>query len=144
MLRSPGEKLGRYILLPRTIDKVRLHDQGQLPSAYHGNLLKPGFTLDGQLLAFTGLDGSELREIILTQKSDKSILAWVESQSGMHSEEEVLQWTQSLQTFRVSPLLAKRLRTQYPGMPPHLDFTAHSLFDLIDMDEGRRPVPDAS
>lgn len=78
-IRSPRERLGGYILLPRLIDKVRLHAEGRLPQAYLPYLLKPGpgMTLDGRFLAFTGLDGEGLRGAILASRSDKEVLAWV-------------------------------------------------------------------
>ena len=44
-LRSLGEALGGYILLPRLIDKVRLLAQGQLPQAYAANVLNAALTL---------------------------------------------------------------------------------------------------
>lgn len=59
-LRSPRATLGGCILLPRLIDKVRLHALGQLPPAYAANLLGPDHTLDGRFLAFTGLDANAL------------------------------------------------------------------------------------
>ena len=39
-LRSPREKLGGYVILPRLIDKVRLHEKKLLPEDYVPNLLK--------------------------------------------------------------------------------------------------------
>jgi len=140
-LRSPYEKLGRYILLPRIIDKVRLHAQGLLPAAYRGNFLKGGFTLDGQFLSWTGLDGNQLREAILILESDDAVLAWVESESVKKAEKDHEQWAKTLQTYRLSQMLARRFRKYYPDIPSHVDLTAVSLFDLIDMDEGRLAFP---
>jgi len=139
-LRSPYEKLGRYIL-PRIIDKVRLHAQGLLPAAYHRTLLKGGFTLDGQFLAWAGLDGNQLRQTILMEESDDAVLAWVESESVKKTEIEHEQWRKTLQSYRLSSMLARRFRKQYPEIPSHVDLTAVSLFDLIDMDEGRLAFP---
>ncbi|EQD24865.1 MAG: hypothetical protein D084_Lepto4C00325G0003 [Leptospirillum sp. Group IV 'UBA BS'] len=39
-LRSPREKLGGYVVLPRLIDKVRLRASGRLPPDYLANLLR--------------------------------------------------------------------------------------------------------
>ena len=77
-LRSPRELLGRYILFPRLIDKVRLLAQGQLPQAYAANVLGTEFTLDGRFLAFTGLDAEALRRVILSNHTDDEVLAWVQ------------------------------------------------------------------
>ena len=59
-IRSPREKLGGYVFLPRLIDKVRLHARGELPFEYIGNLLGKGTTLDQRFLEFTGLDREPL------------------------------------------------------------------------------------
>ena len=143
-LRSPYEKLGMYILLPRIIDKVRLHAQGLLPAAYHGNLLKSGFTLDGQFLDWTGLNGSQLRDAILLSEFDDAVLGWVESESVKKAEKDHEQWAKTLQTYRLSQMLARRIRKQYPEIPSHVDLTSVSLFDLINMDEGRLAFPKKS
>ena len=77
-LRSPRELLGGYILFPRLIDKVRLLAQGQLPQAYAANVLETGFTLDGRLLSFTGLNAEALCRVILSNHTDDEVLAWVQ------------------------------------------------------------------
>lgn len=74
-LRSPRESLGGYILLPRLIDKVRLLANGQLPRTYAANVLGSGLTLDGRFLTFTGLDAEALRQVILSSRNDKEVLA---------------------------------------------------------------------
>jgi hypothetical protein len=80
-LRSPRESLGGYILLPRLIDKVRLLAQGQLPQAFAANVLGTGFTLDGRVLTFTGLNAEALRQMFLSNRTDDEgrlpIKGWV-------------------------------------------------------------------
>ena len=75
MLRSPREKLGGYVILPRLIDKVRLYAQGILPEEYHQNLLslnkKP---FDGRFLSFTGIDRDPFRKVILSSRDDHAVL----------------------------------------------------------------------
>src|SRR5436190_18662496 len=56
--RSPYEKLGGYVHLPRLIDKARLHRKGLL-NGY--NYKTVGF--DKHLLAFLKLDGDAFEEI---------------------------------------------------------------------------------
>jgi hypothetical protein len=56
-IRSPREKLGGYVFLPRLIDKVRLYAKGELPPEYVGNLLGTGNTSYQRFVQFTGLDG---------------------------------------------------------------------------------------
>ena len=87
-VRSLRESLGGYILLPRLIDKVRLLAQGQLPQAYAANVLKAGFTLDGQFLTFTGLNAEALRQMILSSRTDDEVLAWVQEHARPTTAEE--------------------------------------------------------
>ena len=56
--RSPYDKLGGYVQLPRLIDKARLHRKGLL-NGY--NYKTVGF--DKHLLAFLKLNGDDFEEI---------------------------------------------------------------------------------
>jgi len=139
-LRSPRETLGGYVILPRLIDKIRLHAQGKLPPKYIGNLLKPGTTLDGRFLTFTGLDAEGLRRAILASKTDKEILAWVERHAKSHPEPEKRQWVAEIETYRPNAEWAKWRREVYKDLATRVNPATLNLFDLIDMDEGRIPI----
>jgi hypothetical protein len=139
-LRSPRSALGGYIILPRLIDKVRLHAQGKLPPEYVDNLLKPGLTLDGRFLTFTGLQSDGLRAAILASSTDDAVLAWVERHGRRCSEEEQRRWADEVATYRPTPEWAERRKRLYPEVAKHIDVAAVSVLDLIDMDEGRMGV----
>lgn len=136
-LRSPRETLGGYVILPRLIDKIRLHAQGKLPAEYIANLLKPGLTCDGRLLTFTGLDAEKLRHAILAAKTDGEILAWVEQHAKPHTETEKRQWIDEIEAYRPNAEWAKWRREVYKDIAAKIDPATLNLFDLIDMDEGR-------
>ncbi len=141
-LRSPRERLGGYVLLPRLIDKVRLQVQGQLPAVYVKNLLGPSpTTLDGQFLAFAGLDGEELREAILSADSNEAILAWIERQAKPHSLAEKQEGAEKIGTYRADVTRVAYRQQMYPDLAAKVDVGALGVFDLIDMDEGRIPTP---
>jgi hypothetical protein len=139
-LRSPREALGGYIILPRLIDKVRLHAQGKLPPEYVENLLKPGLTLDGRFLTFTGSDAEGLRKAILSAKTDEEVLAWVEHNARPRSFEEKQRWAEEIDTYRPDPIMANRRKEVYSVLASKIDVTAVSILDLIDMDEGQIPI----
>lgn len=139
-LRSPREHLGGYILLPRLIDKVRLHAEGRLPQEYAAYLLKPGLTLDGWFLAFTDLDREKLREAILAGRSDEEILAWIERHARPHTDTEKRRWADEIDAYRPEGEAAHRRRVIYAELAARIDVAAVSILDLIDIDEGRRPV----
>lgn len=138
-LRSPREKLGGYIFLPRLIDKVRLHAQGRLPAEYIGNLLKPGLTTDGRFLEFTGLDGEELRNAILATDTDADVLSWVLQRARASSDTDKRQWAEKVDAYRPDANIAQLRKKFYPDLAKKVDVTLLSVFDLIDMDEGRIP-----
>lgn len=140
-LRSPREALGGYVILPRLIDKVRLHARGQLPQEYVGNLLKPGLSLDGWFLTFTDLDAEQLQRVILSSDTDEPVLTWVKRHAQPHTESEQRQWASRIEAYRPVPDTAQRRRESYSEMASIIDVATLSVFDLIDMDEGRRPIP---
>ncbi len=141
-LRSPRERLGGYILLPRLIDKVRLAAKGELPPDYRDNLLKPGFTLDARLLAFTGLEAEALRQAILSSDSDEAVLVWVEKHATPHSEQEKQAWAEGIASYRPDAAIVAHRRKLYPNLAAKIDVATISVLDLIDMDEGRLPISD--
>lgn len=140
-LRSPRERLGGYLLLPRLIDKVRLHAKGALPPEYVGHLLKPPeFTLDGRFLSFTGLDAEKLREAVLTAENDEAILAWVERYAIRHTAAEKEAWAKAIAAARPMPETVAYRKKMYPELAAQVDLGAINVLDMIDMDEGRIPT----
>ncbi|HAP38442.1 MAG TPA: DUF5069 domain-containing protein [Nitrospira sp.] len=142
-LRSPRERLGGYVILPRLIDKVRLHAQGFLPEPYVPFLLRSGLPLDGRFLAFTGLQPEALREAVLLRNDDRDILAWVTQEAMLHGPQDIEVWSHALEQLRPDRVLARFLGRLSPELAKQVDFTQQTLFDVIDMDEGRRPIPTA-
>lgn len=140
-LRSPRETLGGYIILPRLIDKVRLHAKGELPPEYHGNLLKTGRTLDGWLLSFTGLDPERLRAAILAARGDDEVLAWIDRHALSHTDEQKRAWAESIAGYRPDAAGLEFRTKSYPDLSARIDIGSLGPLDMIDMDEGRMPVP---
>src|SRR6188472_3640247 len=70
--RSPYEKLGGYVHLPRLIDKARLQRKGLL-NGY--NYKTVGF--DKHLLAFLKLNGDDFEEIANKLDEDEAVLEWI-------------------------------------------------------------------
>ena len=143
MLRSPRECLAGYAILPRLIDKVRLHARGILPEDYHPNLLaKTEWAFDGRFLLFTGIDPEDLREAILSSQDDEVVGHWVQQNAQDRSQEEIRAWSYAIMTSLLIPTperIAKRTLF-YPGPAKVLDLSSLGSVnpcDLIDFDEGR-------
>src|SRR3954453_10685665 len=91
--RSPYDRLGGYVHLPRLIDKAKLHRKGLL-NGY--NYMTVGF--DKHLLAFLKLDPNAFEEAAGRLDDDEKILEWVEQNAVKHSPEEVEHWNNEMVT----------------------------------------------
>jgi hypothetical protein len=131
--RSPYQKLGDYVHLPRLIDKARLHQQGLL-NGY--NYKTVGF--DKHLLTFLKLNPDEFEEAANRLEDDEAILKWVEEHGAKHSPEAIEEWNQSM-ISRHPDTAAKRARFLHflkeAGGDARKDIRTY--FDLIEFDEGR-------
>ena len=131
--RSPYEKLGGYVHLPRLIDKARLHRKGLL-NGY--NYKTVGF--DKHLLAFLKIDGDALEEIVNGLDEEDAILKWVQTNGARHPPEMIEQWNQAM-ISRHPDTAAKRARFLHflreAGGEGRKDIQTY--FDLIEFDEGR-------
>jgi len=136
-IRSPRETLGGFPILPRLIDKVRLHLAGQLPPVYVDNLLMPPPYLDGRFLSFVEIPPEEISEIVASGIGDEQILAWVRNRGVSRSPEEIEAWRFSIENSPVpEDRVAHRVRS-YPEVAARFDVSSMSPFDLLDLDEGR-------
>jgi hypothetical protein len=131
--RSPYQKLGGYVHLPRLIDKARLHRKGLLDGY---NYKTVGF--DKHLLAFLKIDGDSFEETVNRLDQDDAILDWVQRHGAKHSPEEIEQWNEAM-ISRHPDTAAKRARFDHflkeAGGEVRKDIRTY--FDLIEFDEGR-------
>ncbi|HEY0369705.1 MAG TPA: DUF5069 domain-containing protein [Chthoniobacterales bacterium] len=134
--RSPYERLGGYVHLPRLIDKARLHRQGLL-NGYNYKTI--GF--DKHLLAFLKLDPDAFEEAVNRLDDDSAVLEWVQKNAAKHSAEEIEQWNEAMIT-RHPDTAVKRARFAHflkeAGGEGRKDIRTY--FDLIEFDEGRKPA----
>jgi hypothetical protein len=131
--RSPYEKLGGYVHLPRLIDKAKLHRQGLLKGYDYKTT---GF--DKHLLAFLKLDGDAFEEAVNRLEDDQAILNWVRENSVTHSSEAIEQWNEAM-ISRHPDTAAKKARFAHflkeAGGNGRQDIRTY--FDFIEFDEGR-------
>jgi hypothetical protein len=131
--RSPYEKLGGYVHLPRLIDKAKLHRQGLLKGYDYKTT---GF--DKHLLAFLKLDGDAFEEAVNRLEGDQAILNWVRENGVKHSSEAIEQWNEAM-ILRHPDTAAKKARFAHflkeAGGNGRQDIRTY--FDFIEFDEGR-------
>ena len=131
--RSPYERLGGYVHLPRLIDKARLHRQGLL----HGyNYKTVGF--DKHLLTFLKLDPDTFEQVA-NELDDARILQWLGEHGARHSPREREEWNQAM-IARHPETEEKKMRfnqlLKEAGGEGREDIRTY--FDLIEFSEGRK------
>jgi hypothetical protein len=131
--RSPYERLGGYVHLPRLIDKARLHRQGLLDGY---NYKTVGF--DKHLLAFLKVDPDAFEKAVNEFEDDDAVLAWVLENAVRRGPEEIEQWNQAM-ISRHPDTAEKKARFVHflkeAGGGGRKDIKTY--FDLIEFDEGR-------
>ena len=131
--RSPYDRLGGYVHLPRLIDKAKLHRKGLL-NGY--NYKTVGF--DKHLLAFLKLDPDDFEEMAHRLDDDAAILGWIENNAAKHSAEEIEQWNQAMISRHPDSAVKKARFLHFlkeAGGDGREDIRTY--FDLIEFDEGR-------
>lgn len=137
--RSPKVLLGGIAHLGRFIDKVRLRHAGKIQDY---NYITVGF--DKYLIDFLQIDPKAFEQQVLAGGSDESLLAWVYTQGGKHSDQEIAEWSKGILTGgpkddaakqryqgRLQDIATKR-GVPVTALPP-----ATTWVDAIELDEGR-------
>ena len=131
--RSPYQRLGGYVHLPRLIDKAKLHRKGLL-NGY--NYKTVGF--DKHLLAFLEIDGAAFEEAANRLKDDDKVLAWILENGAKHSSDEIEHWNEQM-ISRYPDNAVKKARFLHAlkeaGGEGRKEIRTY--FDLIEFDEGR-------
>ena len=140
-LRSPSDQVGGIVYFGRMLDKIRLSAAGKLPEdwqAMRGTSKKA--TYDARCCRFLGIDYAALELETLKGGSDEELLAWAFAHGRTPSEEEIEVWNAFMikRGWRdaVTPRVNERLAEI--GLPPG---TVQTMFEFIDLDEGRITVP---
>ncbi len=131
--RSPYERLGGYVHLPRLIDKARLHRKGLLDGY---NYKTVGF--DKHLLAFLKLDPDAFEKVANELEDDAAILAWVRKNGAQHGPEEIDRWNEAMISRHPDTAVKKARFLHFlkeSGGEGRKDIATY--FDLIEFDEGR-------
>ncbi len=131
--RSPYERLGGYVHLPRLIDKAKLHRRGFL-NGY--NYKTAGF--DKHLLTFLKLNPDAFEEAADRIEGDQQIWEWIQENGVKHSQEAIEEWNRAM-ISRQPDTPAKKARFLHflkeAGGDGRKDICTY--FDLIEFDEGR-------
>jgi hypothetical protein len=133
-LRSPYDQIGGLVYFGRMLDKIRLHAAGKLPGDYQSNL---GTGFDGRCTKLLKVEYAGLVARVKQGGSDEEIFEWCCSNGSRLDEEATEVWNDFMRKrgWRddVAEILERRLRDA------GAEGKAQTMFDYIDLDEGRPP-----
>ncbi len=134
--RSPRERVRGLCFLARLLDKIRLHQRGELPAEYHPNFgLSIG--LDGHLCGFLGVGFDALCERVRQGGTDDEIAEWCFQHGLRPNTVQKRVWNEFARKVgwndRVSRFLANVKAED--GTENRTDIV--TSFDLIELREGR-------
>jgi gluconokinase len=135
--RSPYDSVKGLSYFPRMLDKIRLHAAGHLGELYLPHL---GSGFDGRCLNLLHIPYDALCQRTLAGGTDEEILEWCYENGKRLTEEEVEIWSGFMQKRGWRDEASDRItfRLKESGIE-HLDKQAVTMFDFIDLDEGRTP-----
>jgi hypothetical protein len=140
-LRSPSDQVGGIVYFGRMLDKIRLAAAGKLPEGWQaarGTAMKNSF--DDRCCKFLRIDYATIEaETLKGEKTDEQLLEWAFQHGRKPSEDEIEVWNGFMMkrgwrdggTQRLNERLAEI------GLPAG---TVQTMFEFIDLDEGRRSL----
>ncbi len=140
-LRSPFDQVNGLVYFGRMLDKIRLYAGGKLPEGWQaarGDTMKGSF--DWRCCRFLQIDYAALEaETLKGEKTDEELLAWAFANGRRPSEDEIEVWNAFMTKRGWRDAGTQRLneRLAEMGLPPG---TVQTMFEFIDLDEGRLEV----
>jgi hypothetical protein len=134
--RSPYDRAGGLVYFPRLVGKIRMHQAGELPDDYHANL---GAGFDLRCCEFLQVDYDTLAAKVREGGSDEALLEWCFATGRRPQESEIFMWNEFLRKCGWNDHYAERLRTRLEGLGMAGRTDIQTMFDLIEVDEGREP-----
>ena len=140
--RSPRERVCGLCFFGRLLDKIRLHQHGELPAEYHPNFgLSIG--LDGHMCGFLGVGFDAICERVRQGGTDDEIAEWCFQRGLRPNTVQKRVWNEFARKVgwndRVSRFL-DNVKVE-DGTEHRTDIV--TSFDLMDLREGRGPASDA-
>ena len=89
--KSPKEMTKGMMYFPRMLDKIRLHERGELPEDYQANLGGPR-TADAACTNFLRMNYGVLRQRVFKGGTDEEILEWCYSNGRRLNEGDLVVW----------------------------------------------------
>ena len=135
--RSPYDTVKGLVYFARMLDKIRLHAASKLPEPYHPHL---GSGFDGRCLNLLGVKYEDVKRLVLAGESDEAVYNWCRAHGRKPTEEDVEIWNGFMTKRGWRDDASERItsRIKESGLE-HRDKEIVTMFDFIDVDEGRTP-----
>jgi gluconokinase len=135
--RSPYDALSGLVYFPRMLDKIRIHAAGNLPPIYQKHL---GTDFDGRCLRLLGVSYEDVKQRVLAGESDQTVLDWCLAHGRKPTPEDIETWSGFMMKRGWRDEASDRIvfRLKESGIEGR-DADCVTMFDFIDVDEGRTP-----
>ena len=129
--RSPKDKLGGIIWLPRMIDKARATADGTAGD-YQYNCI-----MDSRLFKFLGVAPEAMLEAVKNAKDDNAVMEWIKANTSPRSSAAVEEFNNMMTSLSpTSPDMIKRFEANRDRMAPGRT-DIKTWLALLDLEEGR-------
>src|SRR5213593_1940488 len=133
-LRSPYDKVGGLFYFGRMLDKIRRHDNGELPLEYEMNLGK-GF--DEKCTTFLRVRYELVVEYVNHGLNDAAILQSCFGMGNRPSEGEIYMWNEFMRKRGWNDELSETLESEKKKEAMLSRSEIQTMFQFMDADEGR-------
>jgi len=135
--RSPYDALNGLVYFPRMLEKIRFNAAGMLGPLYVPHL---GDGFDGRCLRFLGVNYDDVKARVFEGKSDQEVFDWCLAHGRKPTEEDIETWSGFMMKRGWRDEASERIvfRLKESGIE-NRDKDAVTMFDFIDIDEGRTP-----
>lgn len=119
------------------LDKIRINAEGALPKGYAEHL---GDGFDGRCLRFLGVAYDDVKKRVLAGEKDDAIFAWALAHGRKPTEEDLEVWSGFMMKRGWRDEARERVvfRIKEGGFEARAKDIV-TMFDFIDVDEGRTP-----
>jgi gluconokinase len=142
-LRSPSDSVNGLVYFGRMLDKIRLAAAGKLPEGWQAarGLNMPG-SFDWRCCHFLKIDYAALEaETLKADRTDEELLEWAFQHGHRPDEHEIELFNAFLSKRGWRDAATRRLNERLAeiGLP---EGTVQTMFEFIDLDEGRVTLED--
>ena len=138
--RSPRDTVGGIAVFGRILDKIRYFArEGSLPEGYHLGFIEGSRTFDDRVCRFLGVSFEALTQRTLEGGSDEDVLEWCFQNGRRPDAEQIEIWNgfMNKRGWRDAASNGLQKQKEEAGLGHRDDIVV--FFDLMDVEEGRKP-----